>query len=725
MKFPTWIFALGLLAALPLRGADAPLTINVWPGLPPGDQPDRPGVETLDPKTMLLTGAVNTPTLTVFRPDKDKDTGAAILVCPGGGFYQLSMRDEGTAVGSWLASIGVTGVVLKYRIPNREGMPRYMAALQDAQRSMSIIRSKVAEWGLDPKRIGILGFSAGGQVAADVETNFDKRMYDPIDDIDKSETRPDFAALIYPGGIFARNANPPGLSADVHVSKTTPPTFLDQSTDDHDGSENVVYMYLALKNAGVPAELHVFGEGGHGYGIRPGTAPHATWPARLQDWMTFRGYLKAKPASAAPAPAATTTPAAATAPAVTGAMVPYDEFADMQYYQMKGNNMVALEFYDGSGTLIVDIQAEMQAGAPVPTLHVRLLGNKTGPESGKFIRDTEGNAVYYFDVGDVDKTKLRVVYEDDKGPHDLPMAGVRDEPFEVEHRATAPATPGPFPPPPPPVAAPPAPTASVPKELTGLLAHLAVDPGINLVLIPGGTFMMGSVVGEADRGTDEGPQTQVTLTKDFFLGATDVTQGQYETVMGTNPSDFKAVGKDAPVETVSWQNAMTFCQKLTDRERAAGRLPSGYVFTLPTEAQWEYACRAGTTDPYAGDPAEMSWYGDNSGGKTHPVATKQPNAWGLYDMSGNVYQWCLDWYGKYPGGAVSDWTGPATGNAHVLRGGAWYYEEAYCRSAYRDYDPGFVGNILGFRVALVSTAKEASAAPTALAASATSATSVG
>jgi acetyl esterase/lipase len=314
MKFPIWTTSLWLLATLPLLAADPAPTLNVWPGVPPGDKPDMVASEYVNTTTMILNGTVTTPTLTVFRPDKDKDTGAAMLVCPGGGFYQLSMRDEGTAVGTWLASIGVTGVVLKYRIPSREGMPRYMAALQDAQRSMSIIRSKVAEWGLDPKRIGILGFSAGGQVAADVETNFDKRMYDPIDDIDKAETRPDFAVLIYPGGIFSRNSNPPGLSADVHVSKTTPPTFLDQSNDDKDGSENVVYMYLALKNAGVPAELHVFGEGGHGYGIRQNSAPHATWPARLEDWMKFRGYLKP-----APAAAAAETPAVPAAPAASAA----------------------------------------------------------------------------------------------------------------------------------------------------------------------------------------------------------------------------------------------------------------------------------------------------------------------------------------------------------------------------------------------------------------------
>ncbi len=212
---------------------------------------------------------------------------------------------------------------------------------------------------------------------------------------------------------------------------------------------------------------------------------------------------------------------------------------------------------------------------------------------------------------------------------------------------------------------------------------------------------MGSPLDEAERGDDEGPQTEVALTQDFFLAATDITQGQYTAIMGVNPSEFKKAGLDAPVENVSWDEAMAFCQKLAAQERAAGLLPSGYTITLPTEAQWEYACRAGSTGAYTGEPAEMSWYGDNSGGTTHPVATKQPNAWGFYDMSGNVYQWCLDWYGKYPGGSVKDWAGPAAGKFHVLRGGSWYYGEAYCRSAYRDYDPGFTGNILGLRVALV------------------------
>ena len=239
-------------------------------------------------------------------------------------------------------------------------------------------------------------------------------------------------------------------------------------------------------------------------------------------------------------------------------------------------------------------------------------------------------------------------------------------------------------------------------EPADFVRQLAAATGIRLVAIPAGTFTLGSQPGETDRDRDEGPATRVTLTEGFYLGATDVTQGQYEAVMGVNPSDFKNAGRDAPVEQVAWADAVAFCQKLTERERAAGRLPDGYVFALPTEAQWEYACRAGTTGAYAGDPAKMSWYDRTSGGVTHPVGARQSNAWGLYDMTGNVYQWCADWYGSYPGGAVTDPTGPPSGSAHVLRGGAWYYDRSYCRSAYRDYDPGYVSNFIGFRVALVA-----------------------
>ena len=198
--------------------------------------------------------------------------------------------------------------------------------------------------------------------------------------------------------------------------------------------------------------------------------------------------------------------------------------------------------------------------------------------------------------------------------------------------------------------------------------------------------------------------TQVTLTKPYWLGATEVTQGQWEAIMGNNPSNFKGV--NLPVDSVSYEDALAFCRKLTERERAAGRLPAGYEYSLPTEAQWEYACRAGTKGDYAGDYAgnldAMGWYDGNSGKKTHEVGGKQANAWGVYDMHGNVWEWCADWYGdKLPGGSVSDFKGAASGSYRVNRGGCWGNDAAYCRSAYRNrLSPGFRFDRLGFRLAL-------------------------
>jgi len=209
-----------------------------------------------------------------------------------------------------------------------------------------------------------------------------------------------------------------------------------------------------------------------------------------------------------------------------------------------------------------------------------------------------------------------------------------------------------------------------------------------------GSFQMGS----NDGASDEKPVHGVTLTKGYHLGATEVTQAQWESVMGSNPSKFK--GRDLPVENVSWDDAMAYCRKLTERERAAGRLAAGYAYTLPTEAQWEYACRAGTTGAYAGDLGSMAWYGENSGNKTHAVATKRANAWGLYDMHGNVWEWCSDWYGSYASGRVVDPTGARSGPRRVSRGGSWSNDASYCRSAYRvRFTPGYRRDLLGFRLA--------------------------
>jgi formylglycine-generating enzyme required for sulfatase activity len=248
-------------------------------------------------------------------------------------------------------------------------------------------------------------------------------------------------------------------------------------------------------------------------------------------------------------------------------------------------------------------------------------------------------------------------------------------------------------------------------------ARTIPDLNLDLVWIAPGTFLMGTpeqrpvvrwfyetrekltkkrnpddCINDAER-----PVTWVTLTQPFWLGRTEVTQAQWAAVMGSNPSYFK--GDDRPVECVWWDDAMEFCRKLTERERAAGRLPTSYAYTLPTEAQWEYACRAGTTGYYAGDLDAMAWYDKNSGGTTHPVGTKQANGWGLSDMSGNVWEWCLDWYGNYRGGEVTNPRGPTSGSDRVLRGGSWSNDASDVRSALRLYNfPG--DRAVGFRLAL-------------------------
>jgi formylglycine-generating enzyme required for sulfatase activity len=217
---------------------------------------------------------------------------------------------------------------------------------------------------------------------------------------------------------------------------------------------------------------------------------------------------------------------------------------------------------------------------------------------------------------------------------------------------------------------------------------------IKLVLIPAGKSVMGSPDSEQGRRKDEGPQHEVVISRPFYMGVTEVTQTQYQAVMGNNPSEFK--GPRNPVENVSWNYATEFCKKLSEKTRQAVR--------LPTEAEWEYACRAGSNTKFCfGDANEglgdYAWYGDNTGRTTQPVGQKKPNAWGLYDMHGNVWEWCADWYGDYPKGVVTDPQGPASGTYRVLRGGCWFYDPFLCRSAYRDSDsPDYRYGHCGFRV---------------------------
>jgi len=245
--------------------------------------------------------------------------------------------------------------------------------------------------------------------------------------------------------------------------------------------------------------------------------------------------------------------------------------------------------------------------------------------------------------------------------------------------------------------------AQSPKEITNSI-------GMKLVLIPKGTFTMGSP-NEEERAENDEEQHQVTISKDYYLGVTEVTQGQYEKVMGTNPSIFqkrvirKSDSSMYPVESVSWEDAVEFCKNLSElpEEKKAGR-----VYRLPTEAEWEYACRAGSKTAYSFGAdsrslGDYAWFGGNSGQQTHPVGEKKANAWGLYDMHGNVLEWCSDWYGEYPKGTVSDPSGPNEGSDRVVRGGGWIIGAAFCRSVVRyGIDPSFRFGY-GFRVALSSS----------------------
>jgi len=234
-----------------------------------------------------------------------------------------------------------------------------------------------------------------------------------------------------------------------------------------------------------------------------------------------------------------------------------------------------------------------------------------------------------------------------------------------------------------------------------------------LVWIEPGTFTMGSPSSEKDRTSDEGPLTQVTISQGFWMSKYEVTQAEYLAVMGSNPSYFTGDLK-RPAEEMTWIDATNYCGKLTQQERSAGRLPAGYVYRLPTEAEWEYACRAGTTTATAYGDSLSSAQANFDGnypyngaavgpylGRTTAVGSYTPNAWGLYDMHGNVWEWCLDWYGTYPGGSVTDPKGAVSGSYRVVRGGGWGGDGWLCRSAYRfHYWPDYRSNGIGFRPVL-------------------------
>lgn len=294
--------SLAVLAAFTLSAASllaAPgEPIRLWPKDAPGEtgnigeEKDTSGPKSglVAGKPLIRLGNVSQPTITVYRPAKEKDTGASVVICPGGGYSILAYDLEGSEVCEWLNSIGVTGVLLKYRVPKRAALEKHTAALQDAQRAIGLVRARAGEFGVDPKRIGILGFSAGGHLAAAASNNYEKRTYEAVDDADKVSCRPDFSILIYPAYLTVKDKDD-AIAPELPITANTPQTFLTMTEDDGVRVEGPLFYYLALKKVKVPAEMHLYPTGGHGYGLRPSQHTVTTWPKRAEEWMRVRGLL--------------------------------------------------------------------------------------------------------------------------------------------------------------------------------------------------------------------------------------------------------------------------------------------------------------------------------------------------------------------------------------------------------------------------------------------------
>ena len=301
------IFALGVVFAFGSLGEQTPVwqpspghtQVPIWPGTAPDAQPvEGPEVFANGTDRDFLVagrpvagvGKVSRPTMTVYSPT-EKNTGAAVVVFPGGDYWALAIDLEGTEVCDWLTSRGITCVLLKYRVPGEGRFPRSgpypksPMALEDAQRTLGLVRFHAAEWRIDPHKIGVLGFSAGGHLVAAMSTHFKQRLYPAVDAADKESCRPDFAVAIYPGHLSLAE-NRLALNPDIHVTRQTPPTFLLQNEDDPvDRVEHSLSYYAALKKAGVPVEMHLYAQGGHAFGLRHTKLPVTGWPHLVETWL--------------------------------------------------------------------------------------------------------------------------------------------------------------------------------------------------------------------------------------------------------------------------------------------------------------------------------------------------------------------------------------------------------------------------------------------------------
>lgn len=309
------IVALGIVCAVRGLNAQAPVwepapghtQIPIWTGAPPhARRASGAEIVTETGNDHLVAGRpwtyisnVSRPTLTVYSP-QGKNTGAAVIVFPGGGYQILAIDLEGTEVCDWLTSKGLTCVLLKYRVPNAgpswdqqcgcDRDTRSSRPLEDAQRTIGLVRFHAAEWHIDPHKIGVLGFSAGGHLVAAVSTHFDRRVYTPVDAADRESCRPDFAVALYPGHLFDYRRD--SLNADLHVTPQTSPTLLVHAENDNvDGPSNSLFYYMALKDADVPAELHMYAEGRHAFGLRQTRFPITAWPRLVETWLETIGMI--------------------------------------------------------------------------------------------------------------------------------------------------------------------------------------------------------------------------------------------------------------------------------------------------------------------------------------------------------------------------------------------------------------------------------------------------
>lgn len=282
-----------LIWVQPLNGQDAPESIEIWPNQVPGETREI-GPETVQPSrgdNITRITNVSRPTMQVFQPDADKRNGCAVVICPGGGYHILAYTHEGVEVAEWLRGIGVTAIVLKYRVPRRQEGEFQLGPLQDVQRTIRLVRSRAKELEIDPQRVGVLGFSAGGHLTMMAGTHWDQMLYPKQDQHDEISSRPDFLLPIY-AAYLGDPKQRDGVSPKLRLTKDTPPTFLVVTQDDKTRGADAALLFAKLTRLGVAAEVHVFRQGGHGYGLRPSKNPVSKWPRLAEDWLRDSGWLE-------------------------------------------------------------------------------------------------------------------------------------------------------------------------------------------------------------------------------------------------------------------------------------------------------------------------------------------------------------------------------------------------------------------------------------------------